>query len=121
MARYLVDANLSPKVAEYLSDQRGHDAISLIVIGRQHIPDSEVVAMAIAEKRIIVTLDNGFGETYFKREPGQFGVMLMRLGDQATVAVIAALDRFFNQELDPEVHARSLVILSESTIRIRRH
>lgn len=121
MARYLVDANLSPKVAEYLIDQRGQNAVSLIAIGLQHIPDSEVVNMAIAENRIIVTLDNGFGETYFKRAPGQFGVILMRLSDQATVAVIAALDRFFRQESDPDLHARSLVVLSETTIRIRRH
>ena len=62
--RFLLDANLSPKSAEFLRENFLFDAISLITESLHYIPDKEIAALASRGKRIIITLDLDFGKLY---------------------------------------------------------
>jgi hypothetical protein len=57
--RLLVDATLSPRVAQALRDN-GHDAIHVIDVGLATATDTEIAAHAEAENVIVVTADTDF-------------------------------------------------------------
>jgi hypothetical protein len=71
--RFLLDANLSPETAAFLTQTFGYDVASLLTLSRGTIPDKDVVAMAKDEDRVVITLDQDFGEIYHLRERGRIG------------------------------------------------
>lgn len=74
--RLLTDENISPVIAAALQSA-GHDVLAVIV-AMPAAPDDDVMALAIAEDRVLVTEDKDFGELVFRhgrRPPG-----VIRLG-----------------------------------------
>jgi predicted nuclease of predicted toxin-antitoxin system len=59
--RFLVDANLSPHVAEWLR-HRKHGAAHVFERGLAGAPDREIFERTGEEGRILLTADLGFGE-----------------------------------------------------------
>ena len=49
-------------------------------------PSSQVLAIAYAEQRILITNDRDFGELVFRLRQPHAGVVLFRLGDYAELA-----------------------------------
>ncbi len=92
MSRLLLDANLSPETREHLATRHGLDAADLITRRQAGISDAEVVELAKAEGRVIVTFDLDFGEIYHFAERGQIGVIVLRLDDQTVESVDRVLD-----------------------------
>ena len=87
MSAFLLDANLSPETREYLSRIHGFDVIDLITERKAGLGDAQVVELAKAEQRVIVTFDLDFGEIYHFAERGRIGVIVLRLDDQAVESV----------------------------------
>ena len=58
--RYLVDANLSPVVAERLRDT-GHDAVHVGDLGLLTASDEEILGRAATDDRVIISADADFG------------------------------------------------------------
>jgi predicted nuclease of predicted toxin-antitoxin system len=58
--RLLVDANLSPRVADELTAV-GHDAIHVADVGLLSGSDTSIADFCVGEHRIIVTSDSDFG------------------------------------------------------------
>ncbi len=59
MSRLLLDANVSPALAEALR-WRGHDAVHVNELGLRHAPDPVIFRAAAAAQRAVVTHDNDF-------------------------------------------------------------
>ena len=76
--RILANENVSGEIVLGLRAQ-GHDIV-WIRMEAPGIADSEVLAMAQTEKRIIVTFDKDFGELAFRWGlPATSGIILLRL------------------------------------------
>ncbi|HEX7127847.1 MAG TPA: DUF5615 family PIN-like protein [Thermodesulfobacteriota bacterium] len=90
--RLLADENF-PRVAVDALVARGHD----VLWARRAMPgaaDSEVLARATAEQRILITFDKDFGELGFRSGlPSSSGIVLFRLSPSSPsrVADVAVL------------------------------
>jgi predicted nuclease of predicted toxin-antitoxin system len=58
--KFLIDQNLSPRVAELLS-KAGHDALHVRDLQASSAPDHELMTMAAGQGRVIVSADTDFG------------------------------------------------------------
>jgi predicted nuclease of predicted toxin-antitoxin system len=93
--RLLADENL-PRILVDALRQAGHDVV-WVATQLTAARDSEVLAFAQAEARIVLTFDRGFGELAFRRRlPASSGVILLRLStsdpENLTLNVVRALD-----------------------------
>lgn len=79
----LVDVNAGPSVAAALRGL-GHDA-ALVTDRDPALPDADILAWAVAERRLAVTMDKDFGELVYRSGRPHAGVLLLRL-DAATAA-----------------------------------
>ncbi len=77
-----------------------------------------MIALARREARVNVTFDLDIAEIYHRHEPGQFGVILLRLSDQTVDSVNATLLRFFRDDGSAIVLDRSLVVIDERRVRV---
>ena len=57
--RLFLDENLSPAHSLYLRN-KGYDAVAVVEVGLSGAPDEEVLHFAVAEHRVLVTLDSDF-------------------------------------------------------------
>jgi predicted nuclease of predicted toxin-antitoxin system len=116
--RFLVDNALSPKLAEGLR-QAGHDAIHLQEIGRQSAPDTEVLARATDEDRIIISSDMDFGDLLSASDLVRPSVILFRRVERRTGARLTLLLKNL-AAVAGDLERGSIVILESSRMRIRR-
>lgn len=121
MTKYLLDANLSPLTRQFLERQFDLDVIDLASEGLSSLPDEDVVALAKRSDRVIITFDLDFGEMYYLREPGTFGVIILRLVNQTVEAVNGVLGNFFSQLADQIYIDFSLIVIDEDRVRIARN
>jgi predicted nuclease of predicted toxin-antitoxin system len=59
--RFLADMGVAMRVVEWLRDQ-GYDARHLREEELQRLPDDQIFRKAVAENRVVLTLDLDFGE-----------------------------------------------------------
>jgi len=116
--RFKTDENLHPEVAEILK-QHGHDAVSVWDEDLRGASDLEVAEACRHERRVLLTLDIGFGDIR-RYEPSSFpGIIVMRLAHQSRRAVAAVLDQLMVL-LEAQVVSGALWIVDEQRVRIRR-
>lgn len=78
MSRFLADENF-PGSSTHLLRTAGHD-VAAIIDDMRGVEDTEVLARAVQEKRIILTFDRDYGELiYGKHLPAPPGVVYFRL------------------------------------------
>ena len=73
MARFLLDANLSPKVGKYLANELNLDIVTLHGLGLGNLPDHEIIWMARQQQRVIITLDRDFAEYFYRTQRPSIG------------------------------------------------
>jgi predicted nuclease of predicted toxin-antitoxin system len=118
MISFLADENISPETADLL-ETLGYSCHSLRRNGPRRLSDSEIIALARQERRVILTHDIDFGETYYLAERGAIGILGLRLRHQTVEMVNEVLQRFLTSGvLSEEVLGRSLVVVSENWYRI---
>ena len=66
--RFLADMRISWRTTRWLAEC-GHDAVHLVEQGLEKASDQEIVDKAVAEQRVILTMDLDFPHLYF--EPAQ--------------------------------------------------
>jgi predicted nuclease of predicted toxin-antitoxin system len=77
--RFLLDEGLPFRLAEFLEGE-GHD---ITVCGRDHpqaLDDRDILAIALADQRIILTNDKDFGDLVFRERRPHARVIPFRLG-----------------------------------------
>jgi predicted nuclease of predicted toxin-antitoxin system len=89
--RFVVDECTGPRVARWLEEQ-GHDVVSIYDVDKG-AEDVDVLARAVRELRVVVTIDKDFGELVFRDRLPHTGIILLRLAIETAPAKIAVLDQ----------------------------
>ena len=116
--RFLVDANLGVGVAAWLR-QRGHDAVHLREEGLQRLPDPEVWAKAVAERRVLLTCDLDFGEIVARAGERDVSMVVFRMFSVEPLRVIQRLERILASHATA-LEQGAVVVADEARVRVRR-
>jgi predicted nuclease of predicted toxin-antitoxin system len=75
----------------------GHDVL-YVAEAAAGLSDTDVIALALQEKRLLLTEDKDFGDLVFRREHAVPGVVLMRINPEnlslKATRLAAAIDRY---------------------------
>ena len=119
--RFILDANLSLKTADYLRRHFSFDVLCLIQKDQAYLKDAEIATLAKEQKRIIITLDLDFGKLYHQAQPlPSFGVIIIRTNDQTVEHVNFLLNNFFSRAQGQNIFTRdalALAVIEDSQIR----
>jgi predicted nuclease of predicted toxin-antitoxin system len=114
--RWLADECVAAPLVAFLRND-GHDVL-YIAESAAGLSDVDVIALALCEKRLLLTEDKDFGDLVFRRERAVPGVVLMRINPDNSVLkmerMTAAIERY-----GEELFGRYMVI-EEGRFRSRR-
>jgi predicted nuclease of predicted toxin-antitoxin system len=116
--RFLVDECLPVRLATALLDA-GHDAVHVVDCGLGGVADSEVMAMAASENRVLVSADTDFGELLAVSSVIAPSVVLFRRSSRRADELATVLLANLN-ELTDDLTCGAVVVIGEDRIRIRR-
>ena len=117
--RFLIDQNRSPALAALLREQ-GHDAVPTMDRGLARVEDAELLSLAASKKRIIVSGDTDFGTLLAGSRSVSPSVILFRSRRVVSAAQHAALLSRHLGELEEDLTAGCIVVVSDDRIRVRR-
>lgn len=89
--RFLLDENADIRLANHLR-RLGHDVTTIVLDYTRSIEDPDVLALARAEQRILITNDRDFGKLIISRKLPHAGVIYFRLRTTALASKLARLD-----------------------------
>lgn len=99
--------------------QLGHDVVHARDLGFHSLPDSEVLAAAKSEGRIVVTFDLDFGDLLAAGGESLPSVVLVRTQNQrpivVTPRVLDIAERFAR-----ELESGALIVIEDARVRMRR-
>ena len=81
--RFLLDESAEFRIAGFLREA-GHDVMAIAHDYPFGLPDHQVLALAVAERRILITNDRDFGELIVRQHLPHCGVIFLRLGLSST-------------------------------------
>lgn len=118
--RYLLDANLSPKIAYALRSEFPIDVVSLISEGLDGLPDHLVLRMARMQDKIIITQDGDFARYFYQRRSEPLNVIYVDLPKELRniPGILATLRRFFGEHVESVDFIDTLVLLTEFNMRV---
>ena len=93
--KLLVDVGVGLLCEQWLR-VAGHDVVAI----RQFdpaMPDLDILALAVKEQRLVITMDKDFGELVHRSGQRQCGVLLLRLDDADGATKRAAIAAIFTQ------------------------
>ncbi len=83
--KFLLDANVEYRLASFLIS-RQQDVQTIARDYPSSLADHQVLALAVQEKRILLTNDRDFGELIFRQLHAHCGVILFRLKNTKDIA-----------------------------------
>jgi predicted nuclease of predicted toxin-antitoxin system len=120
LVKFLLDANLSPRVARFLIEQFQLDVATLQGQGLGELPDHEVIKLARQQGRVIITLDQDYSD-YFLAAPRQ-PIGIIHLDLPSRLRYIPAINRlladFFTRHAATIALEQSLVVIREDSVVI---
>lgn len=111
-----MDENIPPEIADYLGD-KGHDVKEVRKLAKGS-EDEEIVEIALAESRGILTLDLDFGHIYYFSRRGELNIWVIR----PKVLTISNLKSILDENF-PEIEKdadKGLYVLRETDYRVLR-
>jgi predicted nuclease of predicted toxin-antitoxin system len=117
--RFLVDANLSPRVAVLLSGE-GFESIHVGDVDLLTATDQAILAYAAANELVIISADSDFGELLaVSRGAVRPSVVLLRSADRLTPDQQAAILAVNLATVADELKTGALASIARGRIRIR--
>jgi predicted nuclease of predicted toxin-antitoxin system len=114
--RFLFDENVDLRLLTFLT-HLGYDVSSVVSHPPRGRPDDAVLALAVAENRILLTNDRDFGELVFRQHLPHSGVLLLRLKDESLGNVQSRLEYTIAHHKDDLYH---FVVVTQKNVRVRR-
>ncbi len=120
MTRFLLDANLSPKVGKFLTNQLNLDVVTLHGLGLSRLNDHDIIRMARRERRVIITLDRDFAEYFYRTQHPAIGVIYLDLPitHRYIPTINKVLQNFFTAHADKIDLDRCLIIVTDNLVQI---
>ena len=110
-----MDVSTGHAVADALRGM-GHDAVE--VRDRDpHMADVDILAWAVAERRLVITMDKDFGELVYRSGQAHSGVLLVRLEVERATSKVSAVEAIFKQYADALVNR--FCVYQDGRLRIR--
>ena len=114
--RFLVDESADARIVPHLRSLG--DAVTRIATEYPAgLPDGDVLALAVAEDRVVITNDRDFGELVVRQRCEHRGVIMFRLGDYAELALWIERLNLVLTEYEPQAH--QLVVVTRRGVRVR--
>lgn len=113
--RFILDESVEFGLLAFLESE-GHDATAVASQYPQSLSDGDVLAIAYAEQRVVITNDSDFGELVFRHKLPHSGVIFFRLPPGDTAAKIEALRKAL--KLNDERVDR-FVVIDRRGVRVR--
>lgn len=120
MADFLVDENLPPKLAVWLR-RFGYRAQAVREVGLKGKSDEEIIGWVQKRGAVIITSDLDFGEFFYWKNLGNFGVIILRSKSQSAAAFEKLLRMLHSEKvLKGAKLSNSLIVAEEKGYRWRR-
>jgi predicted nuclease of predicted toxin-antitoxin system len=117
--KLLVDENLPPRIAALLVDV-GHDAVHVRDLDAPGASGPEIIALALADARTIISADTDFGALLAATGATDPSVILVReVIDRRPPDLVELLVSCLEQ-LEPQLQAGAMVAVTPSGFRVRR-
>ena len=112
--RCLLDENVRSRLATHLR-RAGHDVTSIVDDYPPQLPDTEVLAIAAREQRIVITRDQDFERLVVAEHRPHAGVIFLKLHNPALATIIARVDAVLADYAD-QLHC--FIEVTEDSIRV---
>ena len=112
-----LDENLPASLGD-LFVPYGHDVDTVIAEDLVGHPDSDLAAAALAEGRLLITLDKGFGDIRAYPPGTHPGILVLRLADESAVAIRQAITEVLAHHRLDDL-AGAVTVLHHGRLRIR--
>lgn len=91
--RLLVDVGVGKAVEGWLARQE-LDVVAVRDLDPR-MTDAAILALAVQEQRLVITMDKDFGEMIFRSRKPHAGVLLLRLADATSDEKVSVVQRIF--------------------------
>ena len=116
--KFLLDMPVSPVLFEVLGEY-GHEGVHAHQIGKDKAPDTELLAIARREGRIIITADLDFPRLLALSLAEGPGIILFRGGNYSDAEMCELLDRTL-KTVSIHVLERSVSVVDKNRVRVTR-
>ena len=114
--RFIADENVARLPIRKLR-QQGHDVLGVVEEGMAGATDEDIIAWALAEKRIIITHDKDFGQLLLNPAKQHGGVLLLRLRQPTPQNAFRAILRALSSLPESKFYGH-VVVVEEARIRV---
>jgi uncharacterized protein (DUF433 family)/predicted nuclease of predicted toxin-antitoxin system len=111
-----LDESVNFPAAAYLAAQ-GHDILSIARDVPPSLTDRAVLAIAVRERRVLLTNDRDFGNLVFREALSHAGIVLFRLDRESRAVKLAWLAYVLARHAEDLAH---FIVVSDRGVRIRR-
>jgi predicted nuclease of predicted toxin-antitoxin system len=116
--RFLVDANLSPRLCDILT-AAGHDAVHVLHLDLLNADDPTILARAKADERIVITADSDFATMLALTGADSPSVVQLRRVNELPTAAVADLLVANLPAVTEHLAQGAIVSLSPSRLAVR--